>query len=681
MNTQDRILELRKIIDLNSYKYYVEDNPELEDWEYDKLFKELKNLEEQNPHLISQDSPTQRVGGISDKFNQVQHKVRLYSLDNSNNNEELKQWYNRVLKDVGEISSNTTQLGLFQNNINDVELACELKIDGLAVSLIYEKGIFKQGLTRGDGVIGEDITKNLRTIKAIPLKLFEEVDIEVRGEIYMPNSSFEKLNKQQVEQGKKTFANPRNAAAGSVRQLDSSITASRDLSIFIYAAIIDKKNDKLKNILSHTDAMDFCKKIGFKVSNYQKCKNIQEVINYCEKMSEYRKTLDYATDGVVIKVNSYSKQNELGFTARAPKWATAFKFPPEEVWSDLLDVEFSVGRTGIITPVAILKPVNLSGSVVSRASMYNFDEIKRLNISINDEVLIKKAAEIIPKVVKSRKTDKSREIAIPTLCPCCSTPLVEIEDEVGVYCPNHASCKQQIKARIEYFVSKQAMDIDGFGEGIIDQLVEKGYVLNSSDVYKLTYNDFLTLNLIKDKSAKNLLEAIEKSKNISLSKFINALGIRHVGKETSDILAQNYKTIDELMSTNLDALSQIDGVGDKMAESIVKYFANINNVNIIKQLIDSGVLIENKYASSNLDLRLKGISFVITGTLDSLSREEAQRKLKDLGAKTPSSVSKNTNYVVIGENAGSKAIKARELGIKILNEKELLDILNGEKNA
>ncbi len=671
MDIQDRIEYLRKTLEINSYKYYVEDNPELEDWEYDKLFRELKDLEAQRPDLITPDSPTQRVGGISEKFNQVPHKIRLYSLDNSNNYDELRQWYQRVLKDVGETKSN--QLSLLSNNYSDIELASELKIDGLAVSLTYEKGRFVQGLTRGDGIIGEDITNNLKTIKAIPLKLFENVDIEVRGEIYMPVDSFNKLNELQIKNNQKTFANPRNAAAGSIRQLDPAVTSSRDLSIFVYTAILDKS----EKILTHTDAMARCKQLGFKVNNYRICKNIYEAISFCMEMEEYRKTLNYATDGVVIKVNSFAKQNELGFTSRAPKWATAFKFPPEEVWSELTDVEFSVGRTGVITPVAVVKPVSLSGSIVSRASMYNYDEISRLDIALHDEVLIKKAAEIIPKVVRSRKTANSSPITLPEYCPCCGEKLIKPEGEVAQYCPNKSNCKAQIMGRLEYFVSKQAMDIDGFGESIIEQLVDKKYVYNPSDLYKLTYDQLLTLNLIKEKSATNLLNAIENSKNVIFSKFINALGIKLVGKESSDILAQNYPDIEKLKSAQYDDLAQIDGIGDKMAKNIAEFFKDKSNLDMIDELLKSGVKIRNKY-SQNQNLRLKGQSFVITGTLDTMSRDEAQNKLKELGAKTPNSVSKNTNFVVVGENPGSKATKAKELGITILNEEELINILKGE---
>ncbi len=672
MDAQARIENLRKLIEINSYKYYVEDSPELEDYEYDKLFRELKELEEKFPQYITSDSPTQRVGGISEKFNQIPHKVRLYSLDNSNNNDELRAWYRRVLKDVGEVTT-SGQMSLLNNNYDDIELACELKIDGLAVSLTYEKGRFIQGLTRGDGVTGEDITNNLKTIKSIPLKLFEDVDIEVRGEIYMPVSSFKRLNEKQVAANQKTFANPRNAAAGSIRQLDPKIPASRDLSIFIYTAILNSSDEK--RILSHTDAMDYCKKLGFRINSYKKCKNMDEVIKYCKYQEEARKQLDWATDGVVIKVNSFAKQRELGFTSRAPKWATAFKFPPEEVWSTLKEVEFSVGRTGVVTPVAIIEPVNLSGSVVSRASMYNFDEIHRLNIELYDEVLIKKAAEIIPKVVKARKTNNSKLLVLPENCPVCGSRLVFSEDEVGTYCPNKDGCFAQIKGRLEYFVSKAAMDIDGFGGNVIEKLIEKDYVRLPSDIYKLTPDMLMTLDLVKEKTTSNLLSAIEKSKDALLSKFINALGIRFVGKESSDILAQHYRTIEELEKATYEELSTIGGIGEKMAKSVVEYFSDTNNINMINELIALGVRIKNKY-NGVTNLKLKGQSFVITGTLETLSREEAQSKLKELGAKTPNSVSKNTTYVVVGENPGSKAAKAHELGITILSEKELLEIIS-----
>lgn len=664
MDTQEKIEKLRKEIELYSYCYYVEDNPKVEDYEYDALFKELQKLEGEHPELITPDSPTQRVGGISEKFETVAHKNRLYSLDNANNDEELTKWYERVLKDTTGFDG---QMSLFMPKI---PLACEYKIDGLAVSLTYENGIFTRGLTRGDGVMGEDITNNLKTVKAIPLKLFEPVNVEVRGEIYMPVSSFEKLNAKQIETGQKTFANPRNAAAGSIRQLDPKITASRDLSIFVYGGIFEKK-DAPK---THSETMKKLSQLGFKTNKVSIVQGIDGAIEFCKQTDLVRHSLNYATDGVVIKVDEIAKQDELGFTSRVPKWAIAYKFPPEEVWTDLESIEFSVGRTGIVTPVANLKPVLLAGSTVSRASLYNFDEIKRLNVQEGDRALIKKAAEIIPKVIRVEKTQNSKPFKMPELCPCCNTPLVEVEGEVALYCPNKNGCSAQIKGRIEYFVSKNAMDIDGLGESIISQLVERKMVHTYADLYKLTYEQLLELDLIAEKSAQNLLDAINNSKNTKLPKFINALGIRLVGKESADILAQNFKDIEALKAASIEDLSAIDGIGEKMAKSIYDYFHNEQNLETLDEVLKLGLVLENTYKKEE-NLKLKGLSFVLTGTLEEFSRERAQEILKSLGAKTPNSVSKNTNYVIAGANAGSKLTKAQNLGIKIINEQEFKELI------
>ena len=666
MDIQEKIKKLRKEIEYYSYLYYVEDNPKVEDYEYDALFRELQKLEDEHPEFITPDSPTQRVGGISEKFEQVPHKNRLYSLDNANNDEELTKWYERVLKDTTNFEE---QMSLFAPKI---PLSCEYKIDGLAVSLTYKNGVFVQGLTRGDGIVGEDITNNLKTIKAIPLKLFEPVDLEVRGEVYMPIKSFEKLNAKQIETGQKTFANPRNAAAGTVRQLDPKITASRDLSIFIYWGNFFNKEDAPK---THSETIKKLSKLGFRTSKVKVVSGIDEAIDFCKKTDEIRHTLDYGTDGVVIKVDEISKQNELGFTSRVPKWAIAFKFPPEEVWTELKKVEISVGRTGIVTPVALLEPVNLAGSVVSRASLYNFDEIKRLNVQVGDRALVKKAAEIIPKVIRVEKTEKSVPFEFPKTCPVCGSTLEEVPGEVALYCPNKKGCSAQIKGRIEYFVSKNAMDIDGLGESIISQLVDKKMVYSYPDLYKLTYEQLLELDLIAEKSAQNLLDAINLSKNTKLPKFINALGIRLVGKESADILAQNFKDINALKEANIEDLSSIDGIGEKMAKSIYDYFHNQDNLNDLNAALKLGLVLENTYKREE-DLKLKGLSFVLTGTLEKFSRDEAQEILKSLGAKTPNSVSKNTNYVIAGENAGSKLTKAQNLGIKILTEEEFIELIN-----
>ena len=669
MDIQEKIKKLRKEIELYSYYYYVEDNPKVEDYEYDALFRELQKLENEHPELITPDSPTQRVGGISEKFDTVAHKNRLYSLDNANNDEELTKWYERVLKDTTGLEG---QMNLFMPKI---PLACEYKIDGLAVSLTYVNGIFTQGLTRGDGVMGEDITNNLKTIKAIPLKLFEPINVEVRGEVYMPVQSFEKLNAKQLEMGQKTFANPRNAAAGSIRQLDPKITASRDLSIFVYGGIFEKK-DAPK---SHSETMEKLSKLGFRTNKVSVVQGIDEAIEFCKKTDLVRHNLNYATDGVVIKVDEIAKQEELGFTSRVPKWAIAFKFPPEEVWTDLESIEFSVGRTGIVTPVANLKPVLLAGSTVSRASLYNFDEIKRLNVQVGDRALVKKAAEIIPKVIRVEKTVNSKPFELPKTCPCCGSTLKEVEGEVALYCPNKNGCSAQIKGRIEYFVSKNAMDIDGLGESIISQLVERKMVYTYADLYKLTYEQLLELDLIAEKSAQNLLDAINNSKNTKLPKFLNALGIRLVGKESADILAQNFKDIEALKAANVEDLSAIDGIGEKMAKSIYDYFHNEQNLKTLDEVLKLGLVLENTYRKEE-NLKFKGLSFVLTGTLEEFSRDKAQEILKSLGAKTPNSVSKNTNYVIAGANAGSKLTKAQNLGIKILSEQEFKELISNKED-
>ena len=671
MDIQEKIEKLRKEIELNSYLYYVEDNPKLEDYEYDKLFRELEALEKEHPELITPDSPTQRVGGISEKFEAVPHKNRLYSLENSNDEAELKKWYERVLKDLNPAASGQMSLFGAQNTAEDIKipLACEYKIDGLAVALTYKEGRFVQGLTRGDGVIGEDITNNLKTIKSIPLKLFEPVDVEVRGEIYMPVSSFEKLNKKQEEAGQKTFANPRNAAAGSIRQLDPKITSERDLSIWVYGGIFEGK-DAPK---SHSLTMKKLKELGFKTNKITVVQGIEGAYKCIQKIDEVRKSLDFATDGVVIKVDDIMSQNELGFTSRVPKWATAYKFPPEALWTTLLRVDFQVGRTGVITPVAILEPISLAGSVVSRASLYNFDEIKRLDIMEGDRVLVKKAAEIIPKVLKAEKTDNSKPFKMPENCPCCGSKLIEKENEVGLWCPNK-DCPDVLKGKIEYFVSKYAMDIEGFGESLIAQLIDRNMVKTWADLYALTLLDFMQLDLIKEKSATNLMNALELSKNCKLNKFINALGIRLVGKESADILCQYFKTIDEMKAASLEDLNAIDGIGEKMAKNIYEYFKDEDNLKTVEKGLSLGIKPENTYTISD-DLKLKGKSFVITGTLNEFSRDKAQEILKSLGAKTPSAVSRNTDFVIAGENPGSKLEKAKSLGIKILDEEEFKKLI------
>ncbi len=658
MDILERIEYLKNEINKSNYEYYVNENPYLTDFEYDKLFSELKELEDKYPMFKTPDSPTQRVGSVSEKFFPYKHKYRLYSLDNSYNAEDLEKWYERVCKEYDK----------------ELELVCELKIDGLAIALTYENGIFVRGVTRGDGVTGEDITQNLKTVKAIPLKLFEPKNLEVRGEIYMPKSSFEKLNAQALETGEKVFANPRNAASGSLRQLDSTITAKRDLSMFTYTAIFEDEADKTYK--THYASIQRLKELGFKVNpNIRLVKNIKEVIEYLHEWDSKRFELDYATDGVVIKVNDIAIQKDLGYTARAPKWATAFKFPPEEVKTKLLDIELNTGKTGVVTPVAVLEPVQLAGSTVSRASLHNFDEIKRLDIRIGDEVLIMKAAEIIPKVIKVVESDVHNDLPLyfpPKKCPACGSDLIEKEGQVGLYCSN-PNCESLMCAKIEYWASKEAMDIDKVGPSLIQQLYEKNMISNFADLYKLLPQDLMMLDLVQEKSASNIYMSIQESKSRPLNRLVTALGIRHVGKETADILTAEFTSVDELKNATLEQLSEIEGIGDIIAQSVYDYFHDDNNLKLLDELKSLGLNPTAK-AKPKSD-KLAGKTFVLTGTLENMTRDEASDIIKSHGGKTSSSVSKKTDFVLAGVNAGSKLDKAQNLGVIILTENDFLEMI------
>lgn len=658
MDILEHIEYLKNEINKSNYEYYVNENPYLTDFEYDKLFSELKELEDKYPMLKTPDSPTQRVGSVSEKFFPYKHKYRLYSLDNSYNSEDLEKWYERVCKEYDK----------------ELELVCELKIDGLAIALTYENGIFVRGVTRGDGVTGEDITQNLKTVKAIPLKLFEPKNLEVRGEIYMPKSSFEKLNAQALETGEKVFANPRNAASGSLRQLDSTITAKRDLSMFTYTAIFEDEADKV--FKSHYASIQRLKELGFKVNpNIRLVKNIKEVIEYLHEWDSKRFELDYATDGVVIKVNDIAIQKDLGYTARAPKWATAFKFPPEEVKTKLLDIELNTGKTGVVTPVAVLEPVQLAGSTVSRASLHNFDEIKRLDIRIGDEVLIMKAAEIIPKVIKVVESDGHNDLPLylpPKKCPACGSDLIEKEGQVGLYCSN-PNCESLMCAKIEYWASKEAMDIDKVGPSLIQQLYEKNMISNFADLYKLLPQDLMMLDLVQEKSASNIYMSIQDSKTRPLNRLVTALGIRHVGKETADILTAEFMSVDELKNATLEQLSDVEGIGEIIAQSVYNYFHDDNNLKLLDELKSLGL---NPTAKAKpKSNKLAGKTFVLTGTLENMTRDEASDIIKSNGGKTSSSVSKKTDFVLAGVNAGSKLDKAQNLGVIILTENDFLEMI------
>ena len=651
-----KIDKLRNQIKKYNEAYYQKDSPLVDDATFDKLYRELKELEEKYPDYKPEEKLTNKVSGErSKKFKEHKHTYRLYSLDNSNNLEELRKWVEKTVKDLGETRK--------------VSFVAELKIDGLACALTYKNGQLEIGSTRGDGFVGEDITKNLLTITDIPQKLPQPLDIDVRGEVYMPISSFEKLNEQQTLNNEKLFANPRNAASGSLRQLNSEITKKRNLKFFSYAAIIESQND----IKTHYETLDLLQSLGFSVnSNKKLCKNVEEIIEFCNFWENERFKLDYATDGIVIKVNELNFEEDLGYTSRAPKWATAYKFPPEKVWTKLVNIEYNIGKTGAITPVAIMQPVSLGGTIVKRASLHNFDEIKRLDLAIGDKVLVKKAAEIIPKVVEAKHTDDMKPIKLPKKCPACDSLLNKPENEVNFYCSN-ILCPSQIVAKLEFFASKSGMDIDGMGSQIVRQLYNLGLIKTFDDFYKLEYDDFLKLNLVKEKTATNLLNAINKSKNTTLAKFLTALSIKHVGKETALLISNDFNTLEKLENATFEQLAQIQGIGDKIAKSVYEWFKNEHNLNIVKNMLQLGVTFE-KINNAQISDKFKDETFVITGTL-SQKRSYYEEKIKQNGGKVSSQVSKNTSYVLCGENPGSKYDKALNLHVIILNEDEFNNML------
>lgn len=655
---RQRIEDLKAEITKHNKAYYEQDNPTISDFEYDELFRELKKLEELYPEYATPDSPTQKVGSnVSDKFKEITHKYRLYSLDNSNNLGDLKYWYDRIKKEYPN---------------EPLKVVSELKIDGLACALSYVNGNLVTGATRGDGVVGEVITENIKQIKNIPQKLKIPINIEVRGEVYMPVSSFEKLNEFQRENGGKEFANPRNAAAGSLRQDNPEITGKRDLKFFAYAAVFPDGNSPK----THYEILQLLSEEGFTVNENAKLHSeIKTVEEYCQYWEFERQKLDYATDGIVVKINDVDKQIELGYTARAPKWATAFKFPPEEIETELLDVELSLGKTGALTPVAILTPVQLAGTTVKRASLHNFEEIERLGINIGDKVIIKKAAEIIPKVIRKANPDDNHGYYLPPkFCPCCGTELVKPEGEVLLYCPNNDGCPAQIKGKIEFWCSKDGMDVDGLGESIVDDAVEKGIISDVADIYNLTEQDLMKLDLIKEKSAQNLLTSIKETKNRPLKRFLTSLSIKLVGKETAELIANEFLTLEKVQNATKEELTAIDGVGDKVADSVFEFFHNEKNLKLLEKLKSFGVIPQSAESDKVSD-KFKGMTFVITGTL-SKPRSDFENTIKSMGGKVSSSVSKKTSYVVCGENPGSKFDKATALGVIILNEHEFMELVD-----
>lgn len=658
---ETKIRELQTLLHQYGYEYYVLDKPSVPDAEYDRLLRELIELEEQFPQFKTPDSPTVRVGGaVLDMFEKVRHKSPMLSLANAFNEDDLRDFDRRVRQGAG----------------GSVQYVCELKIDGLAVSLTYEDGRFVLGATRGDGTIGEDITANLRTIKSIPLRLRENVSLEVRGEAFMPKRSFEKLNKQKDERGEEPFANPRNAAAGSLRQLDTSIAASRKLDIFLYGL----GNAEELGVESHSEALDYLDRLGFKTNKERrKCASIEEVIDYVNGWVDRRPNLDYDIDGIVVKVDSLEEQEQLGTTAKSPRWAIAFKFPAEEVVTTLLDIELSVGRTGVVTPTAILEPVRVAGTTVQRASLHNEDLIREKDLKIGDKVVVKKAGDIIPEVVNvlpEQRTGNEKDFSMPEFCPECGSDLVRLDGEVALRCLN-PKCPAQIREGLIHFVSRNAMNIDGLGEKVIAQLFANKLVEDVADLYKLTAEQLLALERMGEKSVSNLLSAIEKSKENSLERLLFGLGIRHVGEKAAKTLAQEFETMDRLAAATEEELMAINEVGEKMASSIATFFDQEEVGELIQELKDAGLNMEYKgprrSAAAAADSVFAGKTVVLTGKMERLSRNEAKEKLEALGANVAGSVSKKTDIVIAGEDAGSKLTKAQELGIEIWDEERLLE--------
>ncbi|MBC1441899.1 NAD-dependent DNA ligase LigA [Listeria innocua] len=666
MADKKRYEELINILDQYSYDYYVIDNPTVEDAEYDQKMQELLKIEEAHPEWVTPESPSKRVGGeVLEGFKKVEHDTPMLSLANAFNRDDLADFDRRIRDKVGD----------------DISYMCELKIDGLAVSLQYENGKYKQGATRGDGTVGEDITANLRTIRSIPMKLKKAYSIEVRGEAFMPKRSFQKLNEIREEEGQMLFANPRNAAAGSLRQLDTKIAASRNLDIFLYA-VADFGE---MGVETHSAGLDMLETLGLKVNKERRlCSNLEEVYAYIDEWTEKRADLAYDIDGIVLKLNNLEQQRQMGTTVKSPRWSIAYKFPAEEVPTKLLDIELNVGRTGVITPTAVLEPVRVAGTTVSRASLHNEDLITEKDIRIGDTVLIKKAGDIIPEVIKSiteERTGSEKPFHMPKNCPTCDSELVRLEEEVALRCIN-PKCPAQIKEGLIHFVSRNAMNIDGLGEKVIIQLFSMHLIKDVADLFFLSKEKLLELERMGEKSVTNLLASIEASKQNSLEKLLFGLGIRHVGAKAAKSLAVHFETMDNLKIADKETLTSINDIGEKMADSIVTYFANEEVHDLLEELKRAGVnmtytgpKLENM---SEEELVFAGKTVVLTGKLEKLTRNDAKALIESLGGNVSGSVSKKTDVVVAGSDAGSKLAKAEELAIPIWSEEDLIEYLPDE---
>lgn len=653
------ITRLRKDINFHNYRYYVLNKPLISDFEYDKLYENLKKLEEKFPDLVTPDSPTQRIGGEPlERFKTITHEVKMLSLDNTYSQDEVTDFHARITRQLGHA----------------IPYEVTLKVDGVAVSLHYMKGKFILGATRGDGVRGDDITQNLKTIMTVPLEILTSdkqlMDIEVRGEVFLSKKAFQELNEKRMEENAATFANPRNAAAGTLKLLDAREVARRGLDIFIHTV----PRQPGSRFPSHSETLHRLSECGFNViPHMQLCRTIEEVFAYIEKWQDKRDTLPYEVDGLVVKVDSYDDRERLGYTIKSPRWAIAYKYQARQAITGLRDILLQVGRTGRVTPVAVLEPVNLSGTTVSRATLHNEDEIRRKDIRIGDQVIVEKGGEVIPKVVdvkKERRTGKERRFHFPETCPVCKSEIVRLPEEADWRCMN-SSCPAQIKGAILHFASRTAMDIEGLGNKLVDMLVDKGYVMSCDDLYTLTREKLAGLERMGDRSAENLVSALKKSKKQPLEKVIYALGIPHVGINASILLVQEYTTMDKIRNAKHEDLLKINGIGDVVASSIINYFKNKQNQKLLENLRKQRLRFTGTITRKAEQL-LRGMTFVFTGEMRSMTREHAQQLVRDHGGYAVSTVSKKTDYVVAGENPGSKYKKAQKLGIKIISEQEFM---------
>lgn len=656
---EQKIKQLRERLLYHSHRYYVLDDPEISDYEYDMLMQQLKELEKQFPELVTPDSPTMRVGGEAvTLFNKVEHVVQMGSLQDVFNKQDVIDFDARV-----------------RETVPDPEYVVEPKIDGLSVSLEYENGIFVRGSTRGDGFIGEDVTLNLKTIHTIPLKLNEPFPafLEVRGEVYMPHSSFEQLIERQEENGETPFKNPRNAAAGSLRQKDPKITATRKLDIFVFN--IQRISEEVV-LERHSQSLDYLKTLGFHViPSYRTVRQVSDAIDEIDSIGSKRDSYEFDIDGAVVKVSSFADRTQLGETSKFPKWAVAFKYPPEEKTTTLLNIEVKVGRTGALTPTAVFEPVQLAGTSVSRAVLHNQDYITQKDIRIGDQIIVRKAGDIIPEVVASLShKDGSVPYFLPDHCPVCGAATEREEDEAVVRCPN-PECPATLLRHLIHFVSRNAMNIDGCGPAVLEALTEKGLIHSPVDLYSLKKEDLLQLDRMGDKSADNLLSAIENSKKNQLSQLIFGLGIRNIGEQAAKLLCRNFPTIEAIMSASLEEVQAIDGFGDVMAQHVVDFFAMPETHRLIERFRAAGLNLNEIVTAPASSSKITGKTFVLTGTLPTLKRSEAKKLIEDAGGKVSSSVSSKTDYVVAGEEAGSKLEKAHQLNITVLSEEELLNLL------